>query len=107
MQVDAEATHAWHTPGRIGDATFPERALRVRRQLREDDVFDVRAVNHRPAAADHLALNPQRRRLAGDHQQIARAALRDEAQPCFEPGSAGHRRDAQGFQRGCELVEIV
>ena len=86
---------------------------RVRRQRRHDRVLDFLAAERRRAVErDDGAVDAERRRRAGDQQQIAGAAFDDLFQPrragerVCSSGAVGALRRA-GVQLGDERVEIV
>ena len=79
MEVDAEPADPRHLARRVGQARLPVGALRVRRQLRQDQLFDIHAVDRREIGARDPAVDAKRRRLARDEQQIAGAAIGDHA----------------------------
>ena len=85
MKVDAESADPRHLARRVRQARVPVGALRVRRQLGQDHLFDVHAVERREIGARDPAVDAKRRRLARDEQQVAGAAIGDHAQPRLEP----------------------
>ena len=107
MQVDPESAHAGHLAGGVGDATFPECALCVRRELRQDHLLDVHAVERRMVGAHDAAVHAKCRRLTGDQQQIAAVPFGDKHEPAFEARRALRRVEARRFELRDEPIEIV
>ena len=107
MQVNAEAAEPCQPPRGVDTAGVPVEPLGVRGQHRQHHILDVLAVQHRPLGPDHPAVEPQRRRLTRQQEQVARAALRHGAQPEveFRPGVGGSQ--TSGIELRNEPVEIV
>ena len=116
MKVDAEAAEIGRTKRSVGNAVIAVRPPCVRRKRRLDGVGDFLAAERAAALRDERrdgAVDPQRRRRAGDEQQIAGAALDHLLEPAAKARGrlvAFHRpRVARrvGVQLADERVEII
>ncbi len=107
MQVDAKPADARHMTRGIGDAALAKRALRVRRNLGQHHLFDLDAVERRAVGPDDAPVQAERRRLAGDEQQVAAVALGEQHEPALEPRGPGRRVESDRFELRDESIEIV
>ena len=113
MEVDAEAAEIRRPIRAVGDAALVVLPPRVRRQRRQHGVLNLlaaeRAAERRLERGDE-AVDANRRRRAGDEQQIARRSFDDLLEPRAQPDHllAGVRRLRRaGVQLADERVEVL
>jgi hypothetical protein len=81
VQIHPEASEGGDFQRGIRDSVLAKLTLRVRYQLWKNKLFNVVAVQDSGVAPHDAAVDPERRRLTREQQQIARTAVGH----CLEP----------------------
>jgi hypothetical protein len=84
----------------------------VRRERGQHRVLDVDAVERPFRQRAYLSLDADRRRRAGDEEQVAATRARQDPQPGFKTtrvaaGGASALRPARSMELGDQLVDVV
>jgi hypothetical protein len=81
VHVDTKSANAADLARRIGDAVFTKLLLRMRRQRRYHQFFDLETIEWRGLAALEHAVHTNGGRFACDQQEIAAATFTEHRQP--------------------------